>query len=552
MLLIFLLFLIIAISLPYFSLSSINSGVFWKRISVISLVIISLLYLETITLDFNNTITLYNGLFAHTLQNSIFIGIIIFSGLILNTITGDLSINNSTNTLNVINNKIDLSLDTRNRERLVFVFSLIIGGIILSGSSDMLTVLLGLELQSYSAYILAASYRNYEPSEAAGLKYFLLGALSSALIFMGLGLLYVYTGNTMIDLSFLILSSINYSNSIFTIDTMVPYLGGILILIGFFWKIAAAPLQAWSIDVYDAVPTKTTAILSIIPKIGLISFIVKITYDLTSLVNFAVLLEKGFNLNVLDINYIIYVIIALSLIVGSIYGIFQPRIKRLLAYSSVLNIGFILMGTLLINYGQHDNFNPLFYLIQYIITTSTIWLCLTSIEKLSYIEVTLISQLQGIANENQYGRFNTLSILNFKTTFIAISLTVLILSTAGIPPMVGFFAKYEVILLSLKTEYFTLAILAILASLISTYYYLNIVKNIWFKTALVNLSVQPTNLVLSGATRSADQPFESYQKDKLSEITGISSQISLLTISIALFAIQYSVIYTFLTLSGHF
>lgn len=535
--------------------------------------------METITIDSHSTTSLYNGLFTHTLQNAIFIGTILFVGLVLNTIGSKTLLNNVNNlensTFSIFNKeeqpKHILDIDTRNRERLVFVFSLIIGGIILSGASDFLTVFLGLELQSYSAYILAASYKNYEPSEAAGLKYFLLGALSSALIFMGLALLYVYSGNTMIDLSYLVLStnSLEYLQSTgLNVDTLIPYFGSILILLGFFWKIAAAPLQAWSIDVYDAVPTRTTAILSLLPKIGLISFIVQVIFDISSLVNFSII---GFNLDTisqgLNLNFIIYLIIALSLIIGSVYGIFQPRIKRLLAYSSVLNIGFILMGALLINFGSLDYFNPLFYLIQYVITTATIWLALTSIEKVSNIELTLTSQLQGIGNESLFGKFNSISPdfqkeeknsrtdlkYNFKVTFIAVSLTLLILSTAGIPPMVGFFAKYEIILLSLKTEYYTLAIIAILASLISTYYYLNVIKNIWFKTAISNQRELST---LSEKSISTYLPLISLQTNDLrfnkvytSEFVGSNSFIILLTLGISLFALQYSVIYIFLTLS---
>lgn len=560
MLLTFLLTLIIAISLPYFSLSSVESKKFWERISIIAIVISLFIYNETIILDTPNTFSLYNGLFNYTLTNSTFIGLILFSSLILNFIGSSYS-NSFINLTSELSDSNLLSLDTRNRERLVFVFSLIVGGIILSGASDFLTVFLGLELQSYSAYVLAASYRNYEPSEAAGLKYFLLGALSSALIFMGLALLYVYSGNTQIDLSFLILASSNLSD-IFDISTMVPYIGAILILIGFFWKIAAAPLQAWSIDVYDAVPTRTTAILSLLPKIGLISFITSMIYSV-SLVNFTSVFQT-FNLNIFNINYVIYIIISLSLIIGSIYGIFQPRTKRLLAYSSVLNIGFILMGATLINFGQFDSFNPLFYLIQYILTTGTIWLGLTLLEKVTGTEITLNSQLQGLANHSLYGGKRINQYINIKIVFIAVSLTVLILSTAGIPPMIGFFAKYEIILLSLKTEYYSLAILAIVASLLSTYYYLNIVKNIWFKTVLnnqesqlISLSTRTLNAHSNNQNLSqvypADMAGETRHNIKrnfmLGDYLGNGSFITLLTLTIALFVVQYSVVYIFLTLN---
>ncbi|RYE14506.1 MAG: hypothetical protein EOP34_06385 [Rickettsiales bacterium] len=409
-----------------------------------------------------------------------------------------------------------LTVSSQN-ERIVFTLCAILGGIILNSATDFLTILLGLELQSYSVYILAASYRNYEPSEAAGLKYFLLGALSSALVFMGLAILYAYSGSTNLDTAFLMISSgaslpgineLDISN--FTTlssnpmsaslyqqgDVILPYAGITLILAGVSWKVAAAPVQAWSIDVYDAVPTRTTAILSLLPKIALFSLLIRLISLITSNTNDNIdgiaFLHNDNVGQVAEVAIglqIVILVVALSLIIGAVAGLFQPRIKRLLAYSSVLNVGFIIMGALLSN-STLDSYNPTLYIIQYIITTAAIWLCLINLANVygtlnsnsAFSEVTLISQLQGIhtnPSKGIQGASDPQSVTYGKsTTIIAVCLTALVLSTAGIPPMVGFYAKYSVILLALQSGYTSLALIAVLASIISTVYYLGVIRAI--------------------------------------------------------------------------
>jgi NADH-ubiquinone oxidoreductase chain 2 len=338
----------------------------------------------------------------------------------------------------------DFSVIDGFKERHILILSTLLGGILLSSCNDVLTLFLGLELQSYSVYVLAASDKNLEPSEAAGLKYFLLGALSSALIFMGLILIYVDSGITSISYSLYIISHNMDTNNI-----ILYMVGLILVLIGLFWKVAAAPLHAWSIDVYDAVPGRITAILSILPKIGLFSLILQLVLELS---------KNVYNLSVS--TFLIFAIIGFSifsLLVGGTLGLFSPRIKRLLAYSSILNVGFIIMGCLL------GSSIVSFYIIQYIITTMGVWLCLSNFNN----EIVLTYQLQGLGNSRILSR-----------VFIGISLSILLLSTAGIPPMIGFFAKYEVIALAIEKGFIFLAIFAVIASLISTVYYLRVFRNI--------------------------------------------------------------------------
>ena len=490
---------------------SLSIDIYWKRISIILLICTLPLLWEGRAYE---DLYLYNGLLLINSKLNLVVWLLVIIGSILIT--------------TLVQNNITQEVS---RERIVFTLCAILGGIILNSATDFLTILLGLELQSYSVYILAASYRNYEPSEAAGLKYFLLGALSSALVFMGLAILYAYSGSTNLDHAFLMIS-LNQN------DIILPYAGTILILAGISWKVAAAPLQAWSIDVYDAVPTRTTAVLSLLPKIALFSLLIRlislITTNNLDFVNNS--LSNYINLYVEVSVQIIIVIIALSLIIGSVAGLFQPRIKRLLAYSSVLNVGFILMGALLSN-STLDYYNPTLYIIQYIITTAAIWLCLINLSnKNNLSDITLISQLQGIHSDPSTSR--TLNVKDKSAqlyyTFIAICLTALVLSTAGIPPMVGFYAKYSVIILALQSGYTTLALIAVLASIISTVYYLGVIKAIWSKS-----SKDKYNKDLYISAMNNVKPSNQYESTLI---------ISFLTLIVVLYLLQYSVVYVILSL----
>lgn len=490
---------------------SLSIDIYWKRISIILLICTLPLLWEGRAYE---DLYLFNGLLLINSKLNLVVWLLVIIGSILIT--------------TLVQNNITQEVS---RERIVFTLCAILGGIILNSATDFLTILLGLELQSYSVYILAASYRNYEPSEAAGLKYFLLGALSSALVFMGLAILYAYSGSTNLDHAFLMIS-LNQN------DIILPYAGTILILAGISWKVAAAPLQAWSIDVYDAVPTRTTAVLSLLPKIALFSLLIRlislITTNNLDFVNNS--LSNYINLYVEVSVQIIIVIIALSLIIGSVAGLFQPRIKRLLAYSSVLNVGFILMGALLTN-STLDYYNPTLYIIQYIITTAAIWLCLINLSnKNNLSDITLISQLQGIHSDPSTSR--TLNVKDKSAqlyyTFIAICLTALVLSTAGIPPMVGFYAKYSVIILALQSGYTTLALIAVLASIISTVYYLGVIKAIWSKS-----SKDKYNKDLYISAMNNVKPSNRYESTLI---------ISFLTLIVVLYLLQYSVIYVILSL----
>ena len=451
----------------------------------------------------------------------------------------------------------------RNEQNEYILLSLctLLGSVILVGSNDMLPLLLGIELQSYSLYIIASTshfsndygsltigrfspFKNksiHEPSEAAGLKYYLLGALASALILLGMAILYAATGSTnfiSISDTFVLNGYIETDNSLLylgphsntsegrvtdTLPTTTSFplaslLGLLLIGIGIIWKFAGAPLHNWAIDVYDALPTFKAAWLAIIPKIALLAIMgdlvllqgplslfsgyfvdeenasIKGSIPDSGAVNIGNIVEWDWALKATNggIQLILLVSI-LSMIIGAVGALTQPLIKRLLAYSSIGQLGFILLGMSIEHIGAMAPWT-VFYLSQYSITNAGIWLCLT-VTPLFNSEIGSAS-VMGVPASLQNGH-NSLKIPNLKINgevrsitelqgihesniFIALAFTVFMFSLAGIPPMVGFFAKLEIISASLNSGYIFISVIAILSSLISASYYLRVVRSIFF------------------------------------------------------------------------
>ena len=222
---------------------------------------------------------------------------------------------------------------------IIILFSTL-GSSLLVSSFDLISLYLSIELQSFGLYILSTLYRNSESSTNAGLKYFLLGGLSSCIILLGSGIIYAYTGLTQLESIYTLISSTN-------IDYILQgtLLGIILIFIGFLFKISAAPLHNWSPDVYDETPTIVTIWLTIMPKIAILILLLEIytqinIYEL-SIMNIGIItniFSEGVVKNIFLISSI------LSLIIGTVVGLAQIKIKRLLAYSTISHIGFMLLA----------------------------------------------------------------------------------------------------------------------------------------------------------------------------------------------------------------
>ena len=367
---------------------------------------------------------------------------------------------------------------------LLIMFSTL-GASLLISSSNLISMYLSIELQSFAVYILSTLYRNSESATSAGLKYFLLGSLASCFILLGSGLIYTFTGLTNLE-SIYNLISVTGSSQI----TQGIALGFIFIFSGFLLKIAAAPLHNWAPDVYDESPTIITIWLTIMPKISILIFLLEIFTQITSVSPIIVNLESmvgglavnnislpGLGLN--TIKNLLLISSLFSLIIGTVVGLAQTKIKRLLAYSTISHIGFILLALAVNSEQSIDSF--IFYIIQYTITNLNTFLILLAIgyilnnktifNKGSEKDIKYISELKG---------------LFFSNPILSISLTICLLSMAGTPPLLGFFSKQFVLYSAIESGYYFMAISGILTSIISASFYLRIIRILHTETVLNN------------------------------------------------------------------
>jgi NADH-ubiquinone oxidoreductase chain 2 len=387
------------------------------------------------------------------------------------------------------------------------------GAIFLLSSSDIISVFLSIELQSYSLYLIASIYRDSERSVNAGLTYFLLGGLSSCIILLAQSLLYVNSGNTNLNNIYIIKNisdfSTNNSDIINNTDIYLYYIqfSLILMVIGFLFKISSAPFHFWSPDVYDAVPTIVTTFIAIIAKISILAFLFQLSYYAST--------------STLSISWLNIVMISsmLSLIIGSVLGLTQYRIKRLFAYSTISHIGFILLALAINNTESTQAF--FFYIIQYSMSNLNAFIILICIgytlydfvyksenvlfrnlRDLNNSPVQLISQLKGYFSINP---------------FLSISMAITLFSFVGIPPLVGFFGKQMVLSAAIGNGFIFITLIGIITSVISAVYYLAIVKQIFFDNSEYKLY---------------------HSKEDISYVyisSGLSTMIALITLLIMLF-----------------
>lgn len=331
---------------------------------------------------------------------------------------------------------------------LVILFTTI-GASFLVSSTDLVSMYLSIELQSFAVYILAAVYRNSESATSAGLKYFLLGALSSALILLGSSLIYAYTGLTNFE-SIYSLVSIAGTNDISVV------LGVLIIGVGFLFKVAAAPFHNWAPDVYDGVPTIVTTWLTVMPKISIFILLLEVSQSITLVFDYDIW------------KNLLLTTSLLSLVIGTVVGLAQYRVKRLLAYSTISHVGFLLLALSVNSEESMSSF--LFYLMQYSATNLNAFFVVLAFGYLmrasqTNSDLSFISQLKG-----QF----------YANPVLGLSLALCLFSMAGIPPLVGFFAKYFVLYSAIENGYYFLSFVGILASVVSAAYYLRIIRVIHF------------------------------------------------------------------------
>ena len=327
----------------------------------------------------------------------------------------------------------------------VLILFSILGMLVMLSSNDFITLYLGLELQSLSLYVLAAIKKDSLKSSEAGLKYFILGALASGFFLFGVSLLFGITGTTTYTvLSNNILSVEN--NSLLLIFSIV------LILSSIAFKLSIAPFHMWTPDVYEGAPTSVTAFFAVVPKIAAIGVLIRILY-----------------IALIDIhliwNQLILILGMLSIFVGAFGALLQINIKRLMAYSAISNIGYIFLA---LSLGSQLGLEAsLIYISVYTVSTLGSFAFILSMEK-DNIMLNNISSFAGLSKSNP---------------FYAICFSIILLSLAGLPPLAGFIAKFYIFKAIIIADYLWIAVVGIMGSVISAYYYLNIVKVMYLDEA---------------------------------------------------------------------
>jgi NADH-quinone oxidoreductase subunit N len=338
-----------------------------------------------------------------------------------------------------------------------------LGMMIMISSKNFLLLYLGLEIQSLSLYVISSFRRENLKSTEAGLKYFILGSLSSGLMLFGISLIYGSTG------------SINFEiiSSLITAKGFYPgIIAGLVFLIsGFAFKASAVPFHMWTPDVYEGSPTPVTAFFATVPKIAAVAVLLRVLFDC-----FGPLLESW--------QQVIILISVLSMLLGSIAAIGQSNIKRLMAYSSIGHIGFVLIG---IASGNEKGLSAvLIYMVLYVIMNIGVFVFILNMER-NGVAVTSINSL-NMYNEVSKGQ----------TLF----LTILLFSLAGIPPLAGFFGKFLIFNAAINAGLSWLAIIGGISSVIAAFYYLRIVYLMYFGMVSEPLNGKmPTShwLILSGS-----------------------------------------------------
>lgn len=316
---------------------------------------------------------------------------------------------------------------------------------------DLLGMYLVIELQSLSFYVLASFKRSSEFSTEAGLKYFVLGAFSSAFLLLGSSLIYGITGTTNFSDFNVLFSGFLIENSFVLFGI---FLGLILLISALFFKLSAAPFHMWSPDVYEGSPTNTTAFFSLFPKIVVTTLLVKIF-----IISFYDFIDLGKN--------IFFSCAFFSLLVGTLGAFTQKKWKRFLAYSSINHIGFILIG--LTSNESFNIFSIFMYLFIYAITIVAIFSLILDLRVYKNFGDNQIRFLEDLLNS---GNTNPL---------LTISLTIILFSMAGIPPLSGFFAKVFIILVGIQNGVYSLIIVAIVMSSVACFYYIRVIQSMYFK-----------------------------------------------------------------------
>lgn len=365
-----------------------------------------------------------------------------------------------------------------NFEYLIFLLFSIVGLILLSCANDLITAYLAIELQSLAFYILASFKKNSNFSIDAGIKYFILGALSSNLFLFGSSFIYGLSGSTNFDdfyylFSFLPHYNISNCNSVennfdlflnqLNYDNLIK-LSLTFIFASLFFKLALSPFYIWVPDVYEGSPTSSTVFFSTVPKLGIFVLLIKIFYYC-----FYCIFDSW--------RYYLALIAVLSVIVGSFAGLEQRKLKSLLAYSSISHMGYSLIA---FSTGIWVGVKMLLsYLIIYLCSNLTVWAI--------FIYTKLKENTLNKSNKD----LTDLILLNKSNKHLAFCFMIMLFSIAGFPPMIGFLVKVNIFLSTIEISSYYVAFISILCSVISTFYYIRLIKIIYFEKELIGKLYNP-------------------------------------------------------------
>jgi len=321
----------------------------------------------------------------------------------------------------------------------IIVLLSLLGMFVMVSSNDLILFYLGLELQSLALYILASIDRDNIKSSEAGIKYFVLGALSSGLLLYGCSLMYGFTGSTNFE-------EIASNSGDFNVGTIF---GMVFILVGLAFKVSAVPFHMWTPDVYQGSPTSVTSFFSVVPKVAGIAIFIKFMY-----LPFREVLNEW--------QYILVFMSIASMILGAVAAMGQTNIKRLMAYSSIGHIGYAIAG---IATGTESGFkSTLVYISIYVVMNIGAFACILLMKREGkYLEE--IDELSGLSKNHP---------------LISFALLIILFSLAGIPPLAGFFAKFYIFMAVIESGMYTLAIVGLVATVVSAFYYIRIIKIMYF------------------------------------------------------------------------
>jgi NADH-quinone oxidoreductase subunit N len=343
----------------------------------------------------------------------------------------------------------------------ILVVIAVLGMMLMVSARDLIVLYVGLELQSLALYVLAAFNRDSLRASEAGLKYFVLGALSSGLLLYGASLTYGFAGST----GFEDIAAAAAESA--AGETNIGLLFGLVFMMcGLAFKVSAAPFHMWTPDVYEGAPTPVTAFFAGAPK-------------LAAMVLFARVLLEPFPELREDWIQVLAAIATLSMVIGSFGALAQRNIKRLMAYSSIANIGFALVA---LSAGTARGVEGmLVYLTIYVVSTTGVFACILSMRRRDGA-VESIEDLAGLSRTHPG---------------VAVALTALLFSIAGIPPLAGFFGKLYAFIPAVEAGQIWLVVVAVLSSVVGAFYYLRLIRLMWFDSADEPLSAAPRELALT-------------------------------------------------------